>query len=179
MKNLKPLLYLARSTLESHFQNKPLEIPTDIKQNFSENQACFVTLTKHGDLRGCIGSLQPHQSLYQDVINNTLNAAFNDFRFPLLEQEELEEIKIEISILTIPKKLEYKNEKDLLNKINNKMGIILNYQGHSATFLPQVWEQIPDKITFLEQLSMKAGLDKDAWKDAKIQYYEVEKVEED
>ena len=181
MQDLKPLIHLARETLKFYFQNKQPPIPEQIKTKFSKNQACFVTLTKHGNLRGCIGSLQPRQPLCQDVTENTLNAAFNDYRFPQLTKQELKEIKIEISVLTIPKKLSSTSPEGLLDKINNKMGIILKKGFNSATFLPQVWEQIPDKTTFLEQLSIKAGLDKNAWKNpnTKIEYYKVEKVKED
>ena len=176
MKKYKELLYLARAALESQFSGKEVEIPQNVRDKFSGKQACFVTLTKDGDLRGCIGSLEARQPLYQDVIDNAANAGFHDFRFSALDEEELEEVKIEISVLTEPEKLG-KGE-DVFDKIDDKMGIILKCKGCSSTFLPQVWEQLPNKTVFLEQLSVKAGLDKDAWKESEIEFYRVEKVEE-
>lgn len=172
------LTQLARKTLEIHFHDKKFELDDKTKKAYCKKQACFVTLTKNGELRGCIGSLQAHQSLWKDVQDNILNAAFNDPRFFPLRNGELSKIKIEVSILSEPKKLEFKDEKDLLNKINNKMGLILNKGVFSSTFLPQVWEQIPDKKQFLEHLSIKAGLNKDDWKNAEFLYYSVEKEEE-
>ena len=174
---MKELLLLARSALESQFNGKDIKISKEIKNKYGEKGACFVTLTEMGDLRGCIGSLQAHQPLYQEVIDNAINAGFNDSRFDILEEEELEDIKIEISVLSSAKELGI--GKDIFNKIDNKMGIILKYNKNSATFLPQVWEQIPDKEVFLEELSMKAGLAPDAWKDSKIWFYKVESFEED
>ena len=168
------LTQLARHTLEAYFQNQKFEPDEETKKKYSDKKACFVTLTKNDQLRGCVGSLIATQELWKDVQENAINAAFRDSRFPPLTKEELNKIKIEISVLTAPKKLEYENEKDLLEKINKDMGIILKKGFYSATFLPQVWEQLPDKIQFLEHLSLKAGLDKDAWKTADIFYYKVE-----
>jgi len=167
------LLQLARQTLESFFQNKKFEPDEKTKSKYSDKRACFVTLNLNNQLRGCIGSLQAIQELWRDVTQNTINAAFNDPRFMPLTKEELNKIKIEISTLSKPKKLEFKNEKELLEKINNKIGIILKRGSNSATFLPQVWQQIPDKIQFLEHLSQKAGLNKDAWKNSEIWFYNV------
>jgi len=176
MKKYKQLLKLARDVLESHLKGEEVKVSEDIKKKFKDKRACFVTLTKHGDLRGCIGSLEAHQLLYEDVIANVINAGFNDFRFMPLSKEELKDVKIEISVLTKPEKLGKGSE--IFNKINNKMGLILKLSGRSATFLPQVWEQIPEKEVFLEQLSMKAGLGKEDWEDAEIWFYRVEKVKE-
>lgn len=173
MKNYKELLTLARQTLENYFEKKEMKVPEEIRKKHSEKRACFVTLTKNKNLRGCVGSLEPRQELWKDVQENAINAGFNDFRFPSLSKEELDKIKIEVSVLSKPKKLG--KGKEVFDKINNKMGIILEKHGNSATFLPQVWEQIPNKEVFLEELSMKAGLDKDDWKTADISFYEVEK----
>ncbi len=175
---MKELLTLARECLKTQFAGENLEIPEIIKKKYSFKKACFVTLTKDKDLRGCIGSLEARQELWKDVIENTLNAAFKDSRFLPLSSYELDKIKIEISILSIPKRLNFKDEKELLNKINKNMGIILKKGFYSSTFLPQVWEEIPDKTEFLEHLSRKAELNKDDWKDAEIWYYEVEKIKE-
>jgi AmmeMemoRadiSam system protein A len=175
---MKSLLKLAREAIICNLDGKNLEVNKDIIKKYSEKGACFVTLTQNGELRGCIGSLEARQELYKDVIENALNASFNDYRFTPLKKEELDKIKIEISILTKPKKLDYQDENDLLKKLSPDMGIILTKHMRSATFLPQVWDQLPDKIEFLKHLSTKAGLKKDDWKDADYQYYTVEKVKE-
>lgn len=174
------LTQLARKALEFYFQDKEFIPDEQTKIKYKEKQACFVTLTKNGSLRGCIGTLQATQELWKDVQKNALNAAFYDYRFAPLTESELPEIKIEVSVLFVPKKLEFKNEKDLLNKINKNMGIILRRGPYEATFLPQVWFQIPDKVEFLEHLSLKAGLSKDSWKDPeiKILYYTVNAEQE-
>lgn len=175
---MKELLKLARDAIESELNQKKLIIPETLKSEFSKKQACFVTLTENNELKGCIGSLEPRQELWKDVAENAVHAAFNDFRFSPLSKEDLKKIKIEISVLTIPKKLEYRNEQEILKKINNSMGIILKKSMRSATFLPQVWKQIPDKTEFLEELSLKAGLRKDDWKNSEVLYYTVKSIEE-
>jgi AmmeMemoRadiSam system protein A len=175
---MKDLLKLARETIKKNFNGEEPEVSEEIKNKYSEKKACFVTLTQNNELRGCIGSLEPHQELYKDVIDNAINAGFHDFRFMPLEEDELDSIKIEISVLSTPKKLDYINEDDLLKKINKDMGLILKKGFNSSTFLPQVWEEIPEKKEFLENLSVKAGLLKDSWKKANLWYYNVEKVKE-
>jgi len=175
-KKYQELLKLAREAIESKFYDKEVDVGEEIKRKYSKKQACFVTLKEDNMLRGCIGSLYPNQELWKDVIQNSIHAAFNDYRFHPVNENELEKIKIEISILSVPKKLGKGGE--VFDKIDNKMGIILNKENCSSTFLPQVWEQIPDKKEFLEQLSMKAGLDKESWRDAEIWFYEVERVKE-
>jgi len=179
MEKYKELLNLARSAIGSELDNKKLDISKEIKEKYSEKKACFVTLTEHGRLRGCVGSLYPHQELYKDVIENAIHAAFEDYRFPQLKKDELAKIKIEISVLSVPQKLEFKNEKELLKKIDKDMGIILKKGFNSATFLPQVWEELPNKIDFLESLCLKAGIEKDAWKNSEIYFYKVEKIKDE
>ncbi len=174
----KPLLKVARDAIESRLNNKNLKISEDINKKFGVKQACFVTLTLNGELRGCIGSLYARQELWKDVVDNAINAGFSDYRFSALSIEELSRIKIEISVLSVPQKLIFKDSEDLLRKIDTKMGIILMKGNYSATFLPQVWEQIDSKERFLQQLSLKAGLPKDAWKNSEIMFYRVESVEE-
>lgn len=178
MEKYKELLYLARQALECQLSGKEVDVASNVKEKYGEDGACFVTLTIEGELRGCIGSLESRQALYLDVIENAVNAGFHDHRFNVLEEDELDEVKIEISILTKPEKIRYESPEDLLRKLDDKMGILLKSGGSSSTFLPQVWEQIPDKTVFLEELSRKAGLDKDAWKDGEIWFYRVEKVSE-
>ena len=168
------LCEIARKTLEAYFSGNHNGLDKETKQKFEDERACFVTLEKSGKLRGCIGSLEARQELWRDVQENVINAAFFDPRFYPVKKEELAKIKIEVSVLSKSKKLEFSGEKDLLNKLNHKMGIIIQKGHNSSTFLPQVWEQLPDKTEFLEHLSLKAGLDKDAWKSAEIFYYTVE-----
>ena len=174
------LLNTARKVIENRDKNLKIDkenVPDDCK----ETRAVFVTLTKNGELRGCIGHLEPIQEIYKDVIDNAFSAAFRDPRFEPLESSELDEIKIEISILSLPKKLDYVNSNDLLEKLNvGKDGVIISKGAYGATFLPQVWEQLPEKEDFLSHLCSKAGLKYDEWKLGKleVEIYSVECFEE-
>lgn len=173
---MKELLKLARESIKSELNRERVKVNEDIKKKYFKKQACFVTLNENNELRGCIGSLEAHQELWKDVIENAIHAGFHDYRFMPVSKDELGKIKIEISVLTKSEKLGL--GKEVFDKIDKKMGIILKKGINSATFLPQVWEQIPAKKEFLEQLSLKAGLAKNDWKDAEVWFYRVEKVEE-
>ena len=173
------LTKIARKTLEEYFKGKQFIPDEHTKSVYNEKQACFVTLTINGNLRGCIGSLVPQKELWRDVQENAVNAAIHDFRFSKVSEEELVKIKIEVSVLSLPKKIRAVNEKDLLMRINSGRGFILKKGTSSATFLPQVWGQIPDKIEFLEQLSLKAGLNRNAWKSGEIWSYTVNSEKEE
>lgn len=178
--NKKYLLNISRQTLEYYFFGKEKfepEIGT-ISENLLEKTATFVTLTKNGQLRGCVGNIIAKFPLYRDVINNTLNAAFSDPRFPQLEKSELNEIKIEISVLSKPRQI---NLDELLeNKDLDRFGIIFQLGFYQATFLPDVWLELPKADDFFSNLSLKAGLNQDAWKDPKAEffYYATEKFSE-
>ena len=176
---MEELLKLARESIKSRLEKKELKIDEKIKQKYKEKKACFVTLTLNGELRGCIGSLTARQELWKDVVENAINASFLDSRFYPLTKEEFAQIKIEISILTIPKEIKYKNERDLKKKILKK-GVILKKNFYSATYLPQVWERLPKEKDFLDSLCLKAGLPPEAWKKEKLNIwiYDVEKIEE-
>ena len=183
-KNKKYLLNQSRKALEYYFQTgkrivtKEATIPLELL----EKRATFVTLTKNGELRGCIGKIIPVQALYKDVIENTYSAALDDYRFSEVSKEELSKIQIEISILDIPKKIDYKNAEDLLNiLLKNKFGVLITFQGKSATFLPQVWDELNNASEFLNHLCAKAGLSEEIWKNEKIevQVYNVEKFSEE
>lgn len=176
MADYKELLKLAREVIFSKLNEKEIIVEEDIKNKFSRKGACFVTLTINDNLRGCIGTLEAHLPLYLDVINNSINASFFDPRFNELGIDEFNKIKIELSILTKPEKLG--KGLDVIDKIDEDMGIILKKGSNSATFLPQVWEELTEKKEFLEYLSRKAGLSKDSWKDAELSYYRVEKIKE-
>jgi len=173
------LTKLARRTLEEYFKGKNFIPDEHTKSIYNEKQACFVTLTINGNLRGCIGSLTPQKELWKDVQENVINAAIHDFRFLRVTEEEIPKIKIEVSVLSLPKKIQAVNEKDLLMRINPGRGFILKKGTSSSTFLPQVWEQIPDKIEFLEQLSLKAGLNRNAWKSGEMWSYTINAEKEE
>lgn len=154
----------------------PPEVTADTFPALMETHGCFVTLHKAGALRGCIGTIEPANSLIANVKDNAIKAAFSDPRFPPVTVEELPEIEIEISVLTIPKSLDYTDAEDLLRKLEPGVhGVILSQGWHAATFLPQVWTQLPRKESFLSNLCAKAGLPQTAWKDKKTQVkvYEV------
>ncbi|MCX8016193.1 MAG: AmmeMemoRadiSam system protein A [Patescibacteria group bacterium] len=185
-KEKRYLLSLARESIKYFLKNNDLlQLSTEeiknLSPNLKEKRATFVTLTENGHLRGCIGHLEAIQPLFQDIIENSVNAAFFDFRFFPVNQKELEKIKIEVSILTPPQELQYKNPSDLLNLIRPHIdGVILQKDFYQATYLPQVWEEIPDKEEFLSSLALKAGLPSDVWKKEKIdiKIYQVESFKE-
>jgi len=147
-----------------------------------ENGAAFVTLTTGADdqLRGCIGSLSAYQPLYKDIIANAQGAALRDPRFKPLSLKELDKIKIEVSILSEPKPLAYSSTKDLKTKIRPDIdGVVLEYNGYRATYLPQVWEQLPHFDSFFSSLCQKAGLPTDCLeKHPDIKTYQATKYKE-
>lgn len=161
------LLRLARRRLESVVRGTKFDAinPDLLTEELVKKKGCFVTLNKHSMLRGCIGYILPRKPLYQCVIDNTVNAALHDSRFSPVQPDELDDIEIEISVLTVPKQLEYDNSDELLRKLRPGIdGVILSSGWHSSTYLPQVWEQLPDKIDFLTRLCLKGGMSKDCWK---------------
>ena len=128
----------------------------------NQRGASFVTLTKGGQLRGCIGSLQATRALGDDVAANALAAAFQDPRFPKLTREEWPQCAVEVSLLSTPKTVTFADEADLLEQLQpGEDGLILTCDGRRATFLPQVWEHFPDRRRFLAELLAKAGLPAD------------------
>ncbi|MDD5358769.1 MAG: AmmeMemoRadiSam system protein A [Sulfurovaceae bacterium] len=179
------LLSLARAAIaESVGLSHNVDLQKFLKENpwLNENGAAFVTLNTKSNhaLRGCIGSLVAHQKLYEDVINNAVSAAKHDPRFLPLTQSEFDEISIEVSVLSEPKELYYDDIDDLKNKIRpNIDGVILNYAGHRATFLPQVWEELSDFYDFFGHLCQKAGLSGNCLeKHPEISIYQVQKYKE-
>jgi hypothetical protein len=141
----------------------------------------FVTLKHQGRLRGCIGSLHASESLAEGVRRNAINAAFHDPRFPPFAPNELDQVAIEVSLLTEPRPLAFSDPEDLLRRLQpNVDGVIIRRGNASATFLPQVWEQLPEKEDFLGRLCLKAGLPRDAWKTGQLEVstYQVQYFEE-
>jgi AmmeMemoRadiSam system protein A len=178
------LLDLARRSIESVLQQRGQE-KLDferISPRLQEPGAAFVTLhTIGGLLRGCIGSLQARRPLVEDVRYNAIAAAFEDPRFPPLRINELPSIVVEVSVLSTPQPLEYSDAEDLVLKLRPGIdGVVLESGWHRATFLPQVWEQLPTHHDFLSHLCLKAGLPADAWHsaDMKISTYQVEEFTE-
>lgn len=148
---------------------------------FKKETGTFVTLTTQNGLRGCIGNILPRGSMVDSVRDNAVNAAFHDPRFPPLTLREFEDIHIEVSLLTQPEKLDYADADDLKAKLKPGIhGVILQSSWHQATFLPQVWKQLPDPEEFLTRLSRKAGLKGNAWKQTHLEIltYEVEYYDE-
>ncbi len=124
-----------------------------------EKGAVFVTINEFNALRGCIGSIIAHRSLIDDIIENAKAAALNDPRFKPISKEELDNLEVEVSILTPPKLLPYKDIDDLRAKIRPGIdGVILSLNGHQATYLPSVWEQVRNFDEFFSSLCVKAGL---------------------
>ena len=140
---------------------------TDYPDSLQAPGACFVTIQRQGQLRGCIGSLEPHRPLALDVLHNASAAAFHDPRFAPLRAAELDGLSLHISVLGPSEPIVARNESELLVQIRPGIdGLILEDHGHRATFLPSVWEQLPEPAQFLRQLKRKAGLADDHWSDS-------------
>ena len=137
--------------------------------------AAFVTLTQHGALRGCIGSLTAYRPLREDVAANAVNAALRDPRFPPLTAQELPETHIEVSVLSDPEPYPFTDRADALSRLRPGVdGLTLEYGSHRGTFLPQVWESLPEPDDFLNHLVRKAGLPAGWWDDdARLSRYTV------
>jgi AmmeMemoRadiSam system protein A len=177
------LLKVARQALEAGVRGKPLPglDPDEMTPNLRGEGASFVTLTVRGELRGCIGALEPYQPLAEDVREHAVAAALDDYRFPHVQVSELANIQIEVSRLTTPVPLEYSDSADLLSKLRPGIdGVVLRDGFRRATFLPQVWEKIPDTAAFLANLCYKMGAAPEAWKrrHMEVLVYQVEEFHE-
>ncbi len=178
------LLDLARRSVEEAVTTgglppvNPDHLPTELL----EPRAVFVTLHKNGQLRGCIGNLQPQWPLYQAVMENARSAALHDIRFPPVRPEEVPQLSIEISVLSPARPLPARSPQEVLSMLEpGRHGVIFELGPYRATFLPQVWEQLPDPVRFLQHLSMKAGAGPNGWQDPKARFsvYEVEAFSEE
>ncbi|MCF6289603.1 MAG: AmmeMemoRadiSam system protein A [Desulfobacterales bacterium] len=148
---------------------------------FARQRATFVTLKINGRLRGCIGSLAAYESIVKNIRRNAVNAAFHDHRFKPLTATEFEKILISISVLTPSRPLEHGPGRDLIRSLRPGVdGVTVSRQGASATFLPQVWDQLPRPEDFLTHLCLKAGLPADAWQqpDLAVSTYQVQYFKE-
>lgn len=175
------LVHLARHTLCAALDpnNTPaLEYDLSDESWLDEPGAVFITLRRvDGQLRGCIGSIEARRPLLEDLRHNAVAAAVRDPRFPPVGPAELEELQMEVSCLTRPEPILAASEADALRQLVPRVdGVILSYGNHRATFLPQVWTQLPEPRDFLHQLKKKAGLSVDFWAaDLRISRYRVQK----
>jgi AmmeMemoRadiSam system protein A len=161
--------------------SNPLIDISKTPERLREPGATFVTLTKNGELCGCVGALDAKLPLIQDVQEHAVAAAFHDYRFPPLTVSELQDTKIEISLLTCPVHIQYEDPDDLLSQIHPHVdGITLRDGYHRATFLPQVWKKIPSPEKFISSLCQKMGAAPDLWlvKKLEVYTYQVEKFHE-
>lgn len=172
------LLKLARNAIAEQIGSPKQDMP---QANWLQQPgATFVTLTLHGQLRGCIGSLEAHRSLIKDVRNNAAAAAFHDPRFAPLTAEEFAEVVVEVSLLTAPQPMEFRDEIDALTQLRPGVdGVVFEYGNYRSTFLPQVWENLAQPRQFLAMLKRKAGLPDDFWAGGvKLSRYTVTKWSE-
>lgn len=179
----KTLLLLARQALTTAVNGEVLESLNldDLPQRLQVPGASFVTLTRDGLLRGCIGTLKKQLPLADDVRQHAVAAALNDYRFPPVKPEEVDEIEIEVSVLTTPQPLEYKQPDELPELLRPGIdGVIVTHGNNRGTFLPQVWDKVPDTETFLDMLCEKAFLPHDAWRQGHLKFltYQVESFHE-
>ena len=158
------LLKIARATLEKKLRDGEILEPQIGNQRLWQKRGAFVTLKKAGQLRGCIGYIEPIEPLILAVRDNAISAAANDPRFLPVTAAELEKIKIEISVLTVPEKAEFKD-------IKKGDGVIIRKGINGATYLPQVWEDLNKTEEFFGTLCQKAGLDPDCYQEPGVEFY--------
>lgn len=172
------LLAIARAAI-SDALGRPM-VADESAPWLKEPGATFVTLTQRGELRGCIGSLEAHRPLLQDVKANALAAAFRDPRFLPLGRDELDATRVEVSLLSPCQPLDFACEGDALARLRPSVdGVVFEYGACRSTFLPQVWEQLPDPAQFMAHLKRKAGLPAEFWADGvKLSCYTVCKWKE-
>ncbi len=186
----KILLDIARSAIQSTIKGSqpvPMEEVLEkfdlkyIPPQLQKDGATFVTITKDEELRGCIGTLEAYQPLFEDVREHAIAAATQDYRFSPIGIEELSQIKIEISYLSEPEDFNYKDSQELLEKVRPNIDGVTFIDGQRrATFLPQVWDKLPNKEAFFDHLCLKMGVPINTWRKGKllVQIYQVEEFHE-
>jgi AmmeMemoRadiSam system protein A len=178
------LLQLARQSIELAVKGLPkinLNL-ADFSDPLREEGASFVTLTEAGELRGCVGALESYQPLVQDVCEHAVAAALEDYRFRPVQLVEIPYLQIEVSRLTRPESLPYTSSEELLRLIRPGIdGVIIRDGNRRATFLPQVWEKVPDKAQFFNHLCLKMGGPANLWQCNPLQVftYQVEEFQEE
>jgi|TARA_B100001971_G_C17959251_1_gene416555 uncharacterized protein (TIGR00296 family) len=172
----KILINLAKESIKTHFSEKEPNITEDIKQKYSDKRGVFVTLNKDGQLRGCIGFTEPIYILYEAILKAAKSAAFQDPRFPPVQQDEIDSLSIEISILTPPQLIKVRKSEDYLKEIKiGKDGLIIKTGLSSGLLLPQVASEYDwDVEKLLRHTCMKANLSYEAWKDLKHEIYKFQ-----
>ena len=173
------LLQLAGESIKKGLCGETLEVrAAEYAAPLREARATFVTLQVDAQLRGCIGTLEAHRLLVEDVVSNAWSAAFRDPRFPALTWPEYERIEIHISILSPPEPMQFASEEDLLAQLRPQVdGLIIEEGFYRGTFLPSVWEQLPDPREFLRHLKRKAGLRPEYWSSRlRVQRYTTESI---
>lgn len=172
------LLAIARNAIATQLGTTGVEYP--VSDWLHMPAATFVTLTQQGALRGCIGSLEPHRALLDDVTANAIAAATRDHRFPQLQSSELGITRIEVSLLSQSMTMSFTSEQDVLAQLRPGIdGVVLQYGHQRGTFLPQVWESLPEPGNFLAALKQKAGVPADFWdEDIQLSRYTVTKWKE-
>lgn len=176
------LLDVARRSIDYGFDRRaalPVR-PSEFPPHLRGRRACFVTLRRNGELRGCTGVIVARRPLVRCVAEHAFSSAFLDARFLPIERDELDELAISISVLSVPSVLQFADERDLLGKIRPGVdGLVLESGRYLATLLPSVWEHLPDPAEFLRQLKRKAGLDDDFWSsDIRVSRYVTEEFTE-
>ncbi len=164
------LLEISRGQLESLFSEERYDYET-LNYDMLEQTACFVTFYKEGKLRASKGYMIPYMDLPTCVLDNTISAATSDQRFPVLDQEEIDKIKIEIAVLDDHEKVNFDSPEELKQKLETTDGVIILQGRKTSTFLPYVWEQLPDKEEFLRELCIKGDMQPDCWKQPDIEVY--------
>lgn len=175
------LLGVARTAIDLGLDSRgaiDVDVVVDIdalQPQLREPRATFITLRKFDALRGCTGSLEPRRPLVEDVAENACHTAFYDPRFPQLVRGELDDVRVEISILSPLAQMRVSSERDLLEQLVPTMGLVIESAGRRGTFLPKVWESLPDPAEFLAELKRKAGIPVDGWPpDMRVLRYHTE-----
>lgn len=166
---------IAKQAVETYVTDGKRIQYEDVPESFQKRLACFVTLNDERDLRGCIGTLEPVDKLYRSIIDNAINAATRDPRFPPVSKKELKGLKYEISVLSEPLEISFSSTEDLFAKIKDK-GVIISKSGSRAVYLPQVWEHFTSEESFLSSLCRKAGFGSDEWKEKGMKFFVFERL---
>ncbi len=181
--NQQRLLALAKNSIQHGLQTgRPLTINlADYPEELTEQRATFVTLQINQQLRGCIGMLEAVRTLAEDIAENAFSAAFKDPRFPPLQVYEFDELEIHLSLLTPAESISFSSQQDLIAQLQPGIdGLILEEGNRRGTFLPSVWESLPEPEQFLRHLKQKAGLPSDYWSERIRAYrYQVEIIDQE
>ncbi|RXJ74077.1 AmmeMemoRadiSam system protein A [Veronia nyctiphanis] len=179
---LGELLGIVRTVLTRHFNNDPLALPEPeaYSEKLHKPAGCFVTLEVNHQLQGCIGAISSPMPLIHEVHNKTLAAAFQDRRFTPLTAQQLDDLSIEVSVLSEPQLLEVESEQACLDFLEeNKVGVILSCNHRRAVFLPQVWEKLPVPFDFIRALKRKGGMDEADWpSDMRVDVFSVDSLKQ-